>query len=118
MPRTGTPPESNEYAELGLSSGRPQCAVERCGEMRRRARMNRGSSDMRPEALRYRTFSVDARTARIHSLRDFGRASADVKGWRWGTRQPSTRLSKGAISADVVAQTVPDHRFAIGLSRS
>jgi hypothetical protein len=80
--------------------------------------MSRAASDMRARALQYRTSSVDARTARIHSLGDFGRASADVKGWRRGTRQPSTRLPNGSISAGVVAQTVPNHRFVIELSRS
>jgi hypothetical protein len=118
MPRPGTRPESNESAELALPRACPQRTSGRCGEMRRFSSMSRGPSDMRPRTLRCRTSSVDARAAGIHPPRDFGRAVADVKGWRRGTRQPSTRLPNGPATVVVVAQTVPNHRFAIELSRS
>lgn len=132
MHQTGTPAESSEYAELRQPSECPQCAREQCGEMRRRARPSFGLSDIQPQRLRYRTSSVNACTARTHSPRDFGLASADVKGRRRGTWQSSTRLPDGAISAGRwprlcrisvsrstcrgadVARCVPDHRRAAG----
>jgi len=69
---------------------------------------------MRHHALPHRTSTASVRAARIHPPRDFGRVSADVKG---SNECPSTRLPIGAISAEGVAQTVPNDAFVIALSR-